>query len=156
MAPKSNNNTTTRTASLEEMLATIDGRIEILLTMKEALLYTFAGDIQMEPESRASSVSTQKAPRSRRRRTRNTNGGNQGPILEVLRSADETLTTDELYTRLVARGWHSTSKNPRGVLGVTLRHMWEKKLLVREGSGWRVPATTEGASTSESKSEAVA
>lgn len=106
--------------SPEAMVSELQDRIEYLQTLQQAILYAYYGEQLGEAEQQAQ-------PAKRRRRARTTGNtstfSNSELIGDILREANEPLTTAQVMIGLQSRGWKSRSKTPHQVVYVTLTKM---------------------------------
>ena len=126
--------------SVRDIVSNIDQRIDLLHTVKAAVLVAFGLDREFVPLP----ASTKRIARKRSRWSRRPKGrpsNNQTLILSVLGA--ETLSTNEIYEQLRARKWKTASKTPRGLLSTTLRTMANSGKLRRFGDTWEVPKPPE-------------
>lgn len=129
--------------TIDEILAGIDERIELLGTIKAAVRYAFTDRYEETDEVHEETP----APRPTRRRKRSKHytprGQNKALLTQALQTAGP-MSTDGVYEWLKANGWQTTSANPRYLVAVTLRQMQKAGTLVRDAADgfWSLaPAT---------------
>ena len=132
---------TKREVTIEEIMAGLDERIELLGTIKAAVRYAFTGQAA---ESEAYSEPAP-APRPRRKARRVKQTGVKGTtvLAQVLEAAP--LTTDEILATMQLRGWETISANPRNIVAVMLGQFARKgKALRHEDGKWSLPMVAQG------------
>lgn len=123
--------------TIEDILAGIDERMELLTTIKAAVRYAFTSVYQEETEQQT------EAPTQRMRSRRHAKRGktyamkgssNKALFLQAL-GTGTSLSTDDVYEWLKTNNWHTTSGNPRYLVAVTLRHLVTQGLALRGADG---------------------
>ena len=128
----------TTSATLEQMLAGIEERINMLHTLKDAMTFAFTGEYHGQdlPEEAPA-----RAPRRAKRHSRRVarvavRGTNRELFTAILRDAGTPLSTDEVYSKAMSRHWQTTSGDPRNLVAVTLRTMSHQGHVRKVGSDW--------------------
>lgn len=135
----SKNNGNGNSITLSQMIARIDERIDLLETTKLSLVYGFTSRLSKEAQQEEPTVEERQTHATAKRQAKKTGhrSSNQTPILAIL-TKHGPLTSAEIFKKLNARGWTTTSTNPRALLDVTLRGMGERGKIRRIGQDWEV------------------
>ena len=117
--------------TVDEILAGIDERIELLGTIKAAVRYAFT-DRYEETDAEVQEEAPSRPARARRKRAKHyaPRGQNKTLLTQALQLGP--MSTDGVYEWLNSNGWQTTSANPRYLVAVTLRQMQKAGAVLRD------------------------
>ena len=132
--------------TIDEILAGIDERIELLGTIKAAVRYAFT-DRYEGPDAEVEETPAPRPTRRKRAKHYAPRGQNKALLTQALQLGP--MSTDGVYEWLNANGWQTTSANPRYLVAVTLRQMQKAGVVLRDETNgfWSLAPTQHTAET---------
>lgn len=151
---QSSTKSTLQFVSPEQMVDELQQRIDFLQTLQEGIMFAYYGreidlDVEVAPEQ---PVPRKTAARKRRKVARNTVKTNI-LVTDVLNSAAEPLTLQQVLTEMQTRGWKSTSAKPIGVLSVALAKMRRLGDVTSADGKWMLATAIQAAHQSTSATD---
>lgn len=125
--------------STEDVLGWIERRIGLMQNLRAAVLSVAGMDKGARTQLRQIAQHASTKPNKAAHPWNNgkaQQGTTRALIIKTLNAGP--LSADELFQRLQRHGWQTSSTNPRGLLGVTMRALQQKGLVHRVGSDWEV------------------
>ena len=124
--------------SAHQILQGIEERIDLLQTIKGAVIVAFG--LATQELTTEAQPKHKKSKRSVKRVTGSAKAGRPANTQALVLSSlgDKTLSASEIFEHMQGKDWHTTSRNPRGLLGATLRNMSIAGKLRKVGNDWEV------------------
>lgn len=153
--------------AISAALNLIHERIELLRTVQTAFRFAMglpvdASRLRQEPGAEVpEAYEVAEPPRRQHRKqpqpskfhppNRAKRGTNRDLLLSVLDKAKEPLSINEIYTRMLAKGWKSGAQHPKSLLRPALFHLITRGVVRRVGADFELaaapPATVEETTT---------
>lgn len=136
-------------AFIEKMFGVIDSRIDLLRTIKAAIVVAYnlpysqqevLPDIAQPPTPSLRAHSPRAKRKIASRKQSLARGSSKQMFLDVLAKAGKPMQASEIHQKLQQKGWQTSSNNPKSVVSATLRNLLGSGEVIQVSEGWKIAA----------------